>query len=50
MTARFESIVGRYFHLDLFGRKHRIYVEQAGEGTPLYACTPRAPTGASTAR
>jgi pimeloyl-ACP methyl ester carboxylesterase len=35
MSARFEPIVGRYMHLDLFGRKHRIYVEQAGEGTPL---------------
>ena len=35
MSARFEPIVGRYMHLDLFGRKHRLYVEQAGEGTPL---------------
>ena len=35
MTAQFEPIVGRYMHLDLFGRKHRIYVEEAGEGTPL---------------
>ena len=35
MTARFEPIIGRYLHLDLFGRQHRIYVEQAGEGTPL---------------
>ena len=35
MSARFEPIVGRYMHLDLFGRPHRIYVEQAGEGTPL---------------
>ena len=35
MTARFEPIIGRYFHLDLFGRQHRIYVEEAGEGTPL---------------
>jgi hypothetical protein len=34
MSARFEPIVGRYMHLDLFGRKHRLYVEQAGEGTP----------------
>jgi pimeloyl-ACP methyl ester carboxylesterase len=31
----FEPIVGHYMHLDLFGRKHRIYLEQAGEGTPL---------------
>ncbi|MGM4998277.1 alpha/beta fold hydrolase [Tardiphaga sp. 538_B7_N1_4] len=35
MTARFENTVGRYMHLDLFGRKHRIYVEEAGKGTPL---------------
>ncbi len=35
MTAQFEPIVGRYMHLDLFGRKHRLYVEEAGEGTPL---------------
>ena len=35
MSARFEPIVGRYMHLELFGRPHRIYVEQAGEGTPL---------------
>jgi pimeloyl-ACP methyl ester carboxylesterase len=35
MSAQFEPIVGRYMHLDLFGRAHRIYVEQAGEGAPL---------------
>ena len=35
MTATFEPVIGRYMHLDLFGRKHRIYVEEAGEGTPL---------------
>ena len=35
MSARFEPITGRYMHLDLFGRPHRIYVEEAGEGTPL---------------
>jgi pimeloyl-ACP methyl ester carboxylesterase len=35
MSAEFEPIVGRYMHLNLFGRPHRIYVEQAGEGTPL---------------
>src|ERR1035438_9919804 len=42
MSAAFEPIVGRYMHLDLFGRKHRIYLEQAGE------CTPRAPTAGNT--
>src|ERR1700744_2210688 len=35
MSPRFEPIVGRYMKLDLFGRPHRIYVEEAGEGTPL---------------
>ena len=35
MSARFEPIVGRYMHLELSGRPHRIYVEEAGEGTPL---------------
>ena len=35
MSARFEPITGRYMHLDLFGRPHRIYVEEAGEGSPL---------------
>jgi pimeloyl-ACP methyl ester carboxylesterase len=35
MSVRFEPIIGRYMHLDLFGRDHRIYVEEAGEGTPL---------------
>jgi len=35
MTARFEPIIGRYMHLDLLGRPHRLYVEEAGEGTPL---------------
>src|SRR4249920_416570 len=35
MSATFEPIVGRYMHFDLFGRPHRIYVEEAGRGTPL---------------
>ena len=35
MSVAFEPIIGRYMHLDLFGRKHRIYVEEAGEGAPL---------------
>lgn len=35
MAGRFEPIVGRYLHLDLEGRAHRIYVEEAGQGTPL---------------
>ena len=35
MTVTFEPITGRYMHLDLFGRHHRLYVEEAGNGTPL---------------
>ncbi len=35
MSARFEPTVGRYMHLELSGRAHRIYVEEVGEGTPL---------------
>ena len=35
MSARFEPITGRYMHLDLFGRPHRLYVEEAGQGIPL---------------
>lgn len=33
--AVFEPIVGRYLQLPLGGRQHRIYVEEAGRGTPL---------------
>ena len=35
MSARFEPIIGRYMQIDLLGRPHRLYVEEAGEGTPL---------------
>jgi pimeloyl-ACP methyl ester carboxylesterase len=35
MTVTFEPTIGRYLHLDLFGRQHRIYVEEAGQGAPL---------------
>ena len=35
MSARIEPVVGRYLHLDLFGRDHRVYFEEAGEGIPL---------------
>ena len=31
----FESIVGRYLQLDIQGQRHRVYVEEAGQGTPL---------------
>src|ERR1700690_3271558 len=32
---KFEPILGRYLHLDLLGRPHRLYVEEAGAGIPL---------------
>lgn len=35
MSAQFEPIIGRYFRMHLFGRPHRIYVEESGRGTPL---------------
>ena len=51
MSVSFEPITGRYMQLDLFGRPHRIYVEEAGEGTPLALFAHRRlPTGGSTAR
>src|SRR5436853_6193540 len=35
MSPRFEPTIGRYLHLDLLGRPHRLYVEEAGNGIPL---------------
>ena len=35
MSPRFEPAIGRYLHLDLLGRPHRLYVEEAGQGIPL---------------
>ena len=35
MSARIEPTVGRYVHVDIGGRAHRIYFEEAGEGVPL---------------
>jgi pimeloyl-ACP methyl ester carboxylesterase len=35
VTPSFEPIIGRYLHLELSGRPHRLYVEEAGEGIPL---------------
>jgi pimeloyl-ACP methyl ester carboxylesterase len=32
---RFEPIVGRYLNFELLGRRHRLYVEEAGKGIPL---------------
>ena len=35
MSATIEPIVGRYLRLELQGRPHRIYFEEAGAGVPL---------------
>ncbi len=35
MFGEIEPIVGRYIHLTLGGRPHRVYFEEAGEGIPL---------------
>jgi pimeloyl-ACP methyl ester carboxylesterase len=35
MSARFEPVSGRYMHLELLGKPHRVYVEEAGTGIPL---------------
>jgi pimeloyl-ACP methyl ester carboxylesterase len=31
----FEPVTGRYLRMDIAGRPHRVYVEEAGEGVPL---------------
>jgi pimeloyl-ACP methyl ester carboxylesterase len=33
--AELEPIVGRYLHLTLGGRPHRVYYEEAGQGIPI---------------
>jgi pimeloyl-ACP methyl ester carboxylesterase len=35
MTIRFEPITGRYVHIEIEGRLHRVYFEEAGQGIPL---------------
>jgi pimeloyl-ACP methyl ester carboxylesterase len=35
LKAAVEPIVGRYVQLELLGRPHRLYVEEAGRGIPL---------------
>jgi pimeloyl-ACP methyl ester carboxylesterase len=35
MPARLDPIVGRYLHVTLQGRPHRLYFEEAGQGIPL---------------
>jgi pimeloyl-ACP methyl ester carboxylesterase len=34
-VAEYEPIVGRYLRIELDGRRHRLYVEEAGQGIPL---------------
>jgi pimeloyl-ACP methyl ester carboxylesterase len=34
-AAHFEPIAGRYLRIDLLGKPHRLYVEEAGKGIPL---------------
>ena len=35
MAARLDPILGRYLHVTLGGRRHRLYFEEAGQGIPL---------------
>ena len=35
MSARIENIVGRYAHMEIDGKPHRVYFEEAGQGIPL---------------
>ncbi len=35
MSVRLEPILGCYVNVDLLGKPHRLYVEQAGQGIPL---------------
>jgi len=34
-SARIEGIVGRYAHIEIDGKPHRVYFEEAGQGIPL---------------
>jgi pimeloyl-ACP methyl ester carboxylesterase len=34
-STAFEPVVGRYLNLEVLGRPHRLYVEEAGSGIPL---------------
>ncbi len=35
MNPRIEPVTGRYIHMEIAGRPHRVYFEEAGEGIPL---------------
>ena len=47
---RIEPITGRYAHIALQGREHRLYFEEAGEGIPLLCLQTAGSEAASTAR
>ncbi len=34
-STRIEGIVGRYAHIEIDGKPHRVYFEEAGQGIPL---------------
>src|SRR5690606_10672098 len=35
VSVHIEPIIGRYLRLELLGKPHRLYVEEAGQGIPL---------------
>lgn len=35
MNNAFEPVIGRYLRLNLLGKPHRLYIEEAGQGIPL---------------
>lgn len=35
MSVQFEPVIGRYLNMNLLGRPHRVYIEEAGRGIPL---------------
>ncbi len=35
MNVVMEPVIGRYMHMELDGKKHRVYFEEAGSGIPL---------------
>lgn len=35
MSAQFEPVTGRYLRLQMLGKAHRLYIEEAGQGIPL---------------
>lgn len=34
-TPGYDAVTGRYFHMELEGRPHRVFIEEAGQGIPL---------------